>query len=393
MRIVDAHTHFTPPGTIEGFAVAGDEPYWQFLTTPDPSQTGSQEQGFITEDRMIAEMAADGIDQAWIHAGYRQSRRGLTEANDIVLGLGERHPDVIVPFVGLDPRDPAAAIDELDRALDRGARGVGELNPYAQGCRVDGPEMHAIAEACAERGIPLTLHMSEEAGSFYFGKSTPRLGEYYEFALRHPDLKLVLAHWGGGLFFFEMMPFVQAQLAHVSYDTAASPLLYPTEKVFAVALQCLAPEKILFGSDYPLRIVRDTDVDGFSPFLDQIRALDLPHNVVEALLHANADRLLDRNAPAAAAPASQGAGALTDEVAASRDLADRLELPLDPFASVRLVAERYPATRPVFERYGIPYVDSPVPVWEPIIQSAAARRVPLTRLDGLMEELQRAVGS
>ncbi|MBR20852.1 MAG: amidohydrolase, partial [Leifsonia sp.] len=57
------------------------------------------------------------------------------------------------------------------------------------------------------------------------------------------------------------------------------------------------------------------------------------------------------------------------------------------------VAERYPRTRPVFERYGIPYVNSPVPVWEPIIQSAAARGIPLSRLDGLLEELQRAVGS
>lgn len=84
---------------------------------------------------------------------------------------------------------------------------------------------------------------------------------------------------------------------------------------------------------------------------------------------------------------------MTEHLEASHALADRLELPLDPFASVRLVAERHPATRPVFERYGIPYLDSPVPVGEPIIQSATARGVPLANLDGLLEELQRAVGS
>lgn len=389
-RIVDAHTHYTPPGMVEGFAAAGDEPYWQFLTTPDPSQSGAQEQGFVTEERMLAEMDAAGVAQSWIHAGYRQSARGEDAANDDVLALSARHPDRLVAFAGIDPRR-ADLDDALDRLIERGARGVGELNPYAQGCRVDGPEMHRLAEACAARGIPLTLHMSEEAGGYYFGKSTPRLGEYYEFAVRHPGLKLVLAHWGGGLFFFELMPLVAAQLAHVSYDTAASPLLYPTERVLPVAQLCLAPEKVLFGSDYPLRIVRDEPGTSVAPFLAQLDAAGLGGPAAELFLHANADRLLDPAEPARA-PAADLPAALSEQLAASRTLADRLELPLDPFASVRLVAERYPATRPVFDRHGIPFVDSPVPVWEPIVQSATARGIPLDRVGALVDELHRAIG-
>jgi len=388
--IVDVHTHYTPPGMIEGFIEKGDEPYWQFLTTPDGrNQT---EQGFVTAERMVEDMDAAGVAQAWLQAGYRQSGPGSREANDTVLGLAERFPGRIVPFVGINPAEGDAAIAELDRCVDRGARGVGELNPYAQSCTLDGPEMHRLAEACAERGLPMTLHMSEEVGRFYFGKSTPRLGEYYEFALRHPGLKLILAHWGGGLFFFEIMPLVRAQLSHVSYDTAASPLLYPSGQVFPVALQCAGPEKILYGSDYPLRIVRGQTEASFDPFLAEIAALQLPESAAAAILQGNAARLLDpANPPRSPEPGLSPR--LAEEVAASRRLAERLDLPLDPFASVRLVAERYPATRPVFERYGIPYLNSPVPVWEPIIQSAAARNIPLAALDGLMEELDRAIGS
>lgn len=391
MRIVDAHTHFTPPGMTEGFAATGDEPYWQFLTTPDRSRSGSQEQGFVTVEGMLEDMAAAGVAQSWIYAGYRQSERGLREANDIVLALASEYPDALVAFVGLDPRDTAAAVDELDRALDRGARGVGELNPYAQGVRVDGPQMHALAEACAERGVPLTLHMSEEAGRFYYGKSTPRLGEYYEFAARHPELDLILAHWGGGMFFFEMMPFVAAQLAHVTYDTAASPLLYPTEKIFPVALQCIPPQKILFGSDYPLKIVLDRPEAGVTPFLSEIEALGLDLETLDVIMSGTADRLLDPSIPPRRPPSDLPAG-IAEQLEASRRLGDRLELPLDPFTSVRRVADRHPATRPVFERYGIPFIDSPVPIWEPIIQSATARGVSLARVEGLLEELQRAIG-
>lgn len=385
--IVDAHVHFTPPGMLERIAETGDEPYWEFIMTPD--EKNQAEQAFVTAERMIADMDASGVDQVVLQAGYQQSERGCREANDTVLALAEEFAGRIIPFVSLSPAAPEV-LDELERCLDRGAAGVGEVNPYAQGCTLDGPELRRIADACAERGLPLTLHMSEEVGRFYFGKSTPRLGEYYEFARSVPELKLILAHWGGGLFFFELMPLVAEQLAHVSYDTAASPLLYPTPTVFAMAEQCLAPHKVLYGSDYPLRIThQQTDAD-FVPFLDQIDALDLPDDRRRALLAENTLRLIDRATPARRG--STADAALAEEVAASRELADRLELPIDPFASVALVASRYPATRAVFERHGIPYRTSPVPVWEPIVQSAAARGIPAARQSELIDELNTAIG-
>ena len=386
--IVDAHVHFTPPGMLERIAATQDEPYWEFIMTPDPKN--QTEQAFVTAERMVADMDAAGIDQVFLLAGYQQSERGCREANDTVLALAEEFAGRIVPFVSLAPGSPTV-LDELDRCLDRGAAGVGEVNPYAQGCSLDSPAFRAVAEACIERGIPLTLHMSEEVGRFYFGKSTPRLGEYYEFARSVPDLKLVLAHWGGGLFFFEMMPLVAEQLAHVSYDTAASPLLYPTPAVLAVAEQCLGPHKVLYGSDYPLRITHEQDDADFVPFLEQLHAAEMPDARRRAILSENALALIDRDRPARRGTTTDAA--LAEEVAASRALADRLELPVDPFASVALVAERYPATKPVFERYGIPHTNSPVPVWEPIVQSAAARSIPSARQAELIDDLNDAIGA
>jgi hypothetical protein len=62
---------------------------------------------------------------------------------------------------------------------------------------------------------------------------------------------LILAHWGGGFFFYELMPEVARAAQRVFYDTAASPFLYRPQ-IYALAIKIIGPGRILFGSDYPL---------------------------------------------------------------------------------------------------------------------------------------------
>jgi predicted TIM-barrel fold metal-dependent hydrolase len=105
--------------------------------------------------------------------------------------------------------------------------------------------------------VPLCLHVSEPVGHVYPGKSTTPLEDYYWLATEYPELKLILAHWGGLLPFYELMnelmKGVRKQLKNVYYDTAATPLLYRQEMYRAV-VSVVGPKKILYGSDYPLLI-------------------------------------------------------------------------------------------------------------------------------------------
>jgi len=55
--------------------------------------------------------------------------------------------------------------------------------------------------------------------------------------------------------------------------------------------------------------------------------------------------------------------------------------------SISVVARAWPVTQPVFERYGIPWKDTPVPFWEPIAQAAAARGLGPEARQKLIEEL------
>jgi predicted TIM-barrel fold metal-dependent hydrolase len=63
---------------------------------------------------------------------------------------------------------------------------------------------------------------------------------------------LILAHWGGGLCFYELLKKEAPDvLRNVYYDTAASPYLYK-HSIYSQMSNALAKGKILFGSDYPL---------------------------------------------------------------------------------------------------------------------------------------------
>ncbi|MBI4790599.1 MAG: amidohydrolase family protein [Chloroflexi bacterium] len=104
---------------------------------------------------------------------------------------------------------------------------------------------------------------------------------------------MILAHWGGGLFFYEMMPEVRKTLRNVWYDTAASPLVFPTETIFRVALQCVDRSKLLYASDYPLllypRAHREPDI---LPFVREIEGLGLDADTLAGIMGENAARLL-----------------------------------------------------------------------------------------------------
>ena len=78
------------------------------------------------------------------------------------------------------------------------------------------------------------------------------LGHIYHFLKTYPKNRIVLAHWGGGLFFYALMKKeVKEALNYVWFDTAASPYLYNPD-VYRLAGEIIGFEKIIFGSDYPL---------------------------------------------------------------------------------------------------------------------------------------------
>ena len=360
---IDAHIHFTPPELATNLAqFAEREPYWGLLLDPPE---GKSIQGWASPDRMLADMDAAGIDKVVIVGEYFQRHASCVARNDQAIELVKRWPDRIVAMATIQPAAGPAALEELERCMDHGLQGVGELNPYAQGIDLFDKRFLQLVERCIERDQPLNLHVSEEIGGYYLGKSTTPLRHYYELACRYPELKLVLAHWGGGLLFYELMPRVRKQLANVWYDTAASPLLYPTKKIFPAALACIDHRKILYGSDYPLLIYpRKMSEPDLRPLPAAIAKLSLAPDVEADIMGLNAARLFRLMPDDDMVETESGALPNGNQPPVG------LDLPLSGLMPVPAVAEQWPETVPIFEESGIPWEDRPVPSWEPIVQAA-----------------------
>ncbi|RMF05452.1 MAG: amidohydrolase [Chloroflexi bacterium] len=373
MRI-DAHIHYMPPEIAANLAdFTRREPYWGLLTGPNSVQ------GWASAEQMIDDMDAAGLDRVVVVGEYFRRHESCVARNTQAIELTRRWPERIIALATLQPNAGPRALDELRRCVDGGLRGVGELNPYAQGFSLAGADFLRLAEACARAGLPLNLHTNEEVGPYYPGKSATPLRHLYALACRFPELKLILAHWGGGLLFYEMMPRVRRRLKNVWYDTAASPLLYSTRKIFPAALHAVDHRKILYGSDYPLRLYpKKQRQPDFRPFLAAIERLELEADVARDILGRNAARLfglLPDDRPAPAPPD-------IEPVAPPAALAGSLP--------VSRVAQTWPETQVVFEQFGIPWQDSPVPDWEPVAQAAAARGL---SPETLLNALNRAIDS
>ena len=380
---IDAHVHYVPPSLAADLDVfVQAEPFWGQMLAPGPDRNSVQ--GWATSERMIADMDAAGIAKVVLVGEYRRSHEGCVARNDQALAIIRRWPDRVIAFAMVQPKAGQASLEELARCLDGGMRGVGELGPYGQGYRVDDPDFLRLAEACIQHGIPLNLHTNEEVGGFYPGKAVTPLREYYRLAARYPELKLILAHWGGGLFFYELMPEVRRVLRNVSYDTAASPLQYATRDIFDVALRCVDHRKLLYASDYPLRLYprRQPEPD-FRPFLAEIEALGLPPDLRYDIMGGNAARLLGLDV-----------NGIATGSASTRSFAQEafLNATISSATSTRGMAAAWPETRPILAEHGIPYEDSPVPFWEPISQAAAARGLGPAALACLVAELNESVG-
>jgi len=257
-RLVDAHAHVFPEEIIRDRAAYLELDEWFGLLY------GSPDARMVTADDVVAQMDDAGVEMSLVF-GFAFRDQGLCRmVNDYVIEAVIRHPSRLAGLACVSPEAPGAA-GELERCLDLGLRGCGELMPDGQGfgrawgagggargrdARPPGG-IATVAGCLTERGLPLLLHANEPVGHHYAGKGDFTPEACFAVAKAFPELTIVLAHMGGGLFLYELMPEVRAVLGRVYYDTSAVPYLYGPE-VYSVAVSCAGEEKIIFGSDYPL---------------------------------------------------------------------------------------------------------------------------------------------
>ena len=244
--IVDAHTHvFVPPVVRDRTQYIGRDLWFEHLYA-DPRFL------LITVDDLLVSMDEAGIAQAVI-CGFPWHDLGICrEHNDYLHESALAASGRLAWLATVPAGGGEAAAAEVERCLGLGAAGIGELNADAQRFDLLAPaSLAAVIEVCVSHDKPLLLHATEPVGHQYPGKGSATPERLVGFLEAFPELRVVLAHWGGGLPFYELMPEIAAATAKVVYDTAASTYLYQP-RIFRTVLDLVGPERVLWGSDHPV---------------------------------------------------------------------------------------------------------------------------------------------
>jgi len=267
MRI-DIHTHIFPPEFIdERDRFFPGEPIFKLLY-------GSPTARLATAETLLEIMDRDAVDIA-VTFGFPWRNPELAyRHNDYVLEAASKYSR-LVPLGCVNPLGQGS-LQEANRCLRSGAKGLGELAIYDECDKETALNgFRELVESCRSHGGILLVHANEPVGHWYPGKATLGLDFFYALARLTAEMPLILAHWGGGLCFYELLKKDAPEvLKHVYYDTAASPFLYRPD-VYRIMARTLDAEKLLFGSDFPLlpprRYFQDFSEAGLTA--DEIRAI------------------------------------------------------------------------------------------------------------------------
>lgn len=210
----------------------------------------------------------------------------LKSFNRWLVELGRAHEELL-PFVAIDPWALSPGENQAhlaDLVASGGARGV-KIHPVIQRFEVADERLWPAFETCAELDLPVVAHAGPSRGSVQFGVPAAFAGVLQRF----PQLRLVLAHLGGGAWrhverFARDFPNAYFDCSEILHWTGANGA--PTPDRLARLIRDIGAQRVLFGSDFPWY-----DLDTSIELLDRLPRLADEEKA--AIAGYNAARLLE----------------------------------------------------------------------------------------------------
>ncbi len=167
-------------------------------------------------------------------------------------------PKRLVGFAGCDPTQPGYMAELTYAVEELGLQGL-KLGPIYAGFDPRDERCTPIYAYCVERCLPIVFHTGTT-----FNRDAPlavsRPWLFDEIAIRHPELRMVLAHLGHP--FYEECLVVIRKHPHVYADISA--LFYRPWQFYNMliaAQEYRVTHKLLFGTDYPFADTQES-IDG-----------------------------------------------------------------------------------------------------------------------------------
>jgi len=120
--IIDFHTHIFSPRVKENRG--------EYINA-DPCFAGlysDEKAKLVTADELIESMDSEGIDISIILNIGWTTQELCIETNDYIMEAIARFPKRLIGFGSVQPRFPGSAIKEMERCVQGGLRGIGEID-------------------------------------------------------------------------------------------------------------------------------------------------------------------------------------------------------------------------------------------------------------------------
>jgi predicted TIM-barrel fold metal-dependent hydrolase len=277
MRSIDFHVHLYPPEIVrDAEKISEREPYFDALIHTSVHRWAALED-------LLPRMERDGVDRA-VAGGFAFRDIGLCRlCNDYIIESVKKHPDKLDGMCLVPPL--ARGFDqEILRCAEAGLIGIGELFPEGQGMDLsDISQTWRLAGVADEAGLFVMWHTAEPVGHGYAGKGNVGPREAAAFCVNHPEVRVVFAHLGGGLWLYEQMPEMKLYLSNALYDLAALPWLYEA-RILKVIEAAGVAEKFLMGTDFPLL--------GSGRYEKVLKESGISEDSIERINRGNAEALL-----------------------------------------------------------------------------------------------------
>ena len=179
----------------------------------------------------------------WGHRSptYFPSPEDVTAANEAMRGVQREHPDRVRAYVVVNPNHTAHALDEIARGVEQGAVGI----KLAASRRADDPLLDPIAADAETRGLPILHHIWQHRRRDWPGQEASDAVEYARLARRHPGVRFILAHIGGGGDWAHTFAAVR-DVPNVYLDLSGSGM---DRGMLDGALAAVGAERMLWGCD------------------------------------------------------------------------------------------------------------------------------------------------
>ncbi len=181
--------------------------------------------------------------------------------------------DHAIGFGGLHPHSKHLREDE-EQLVALGCKGI-KLHPDYQRVKADDPSYDPIYDFAVQAHLPILVHSGDVNTDF----SSPR--RVAEMLKRFPEATVIVPHLGGYSEWDEAERYIIGKNCYI--DTSSSLWALPPEKSRGL-IRRHGAERVLFGTDYPLRTQRQE--------LTLLRGLGLSDDELRLILFENAKRLL-----------------------------------------------------------------------------------------------------